>query len=207
MVRIEDMNRSLLIAVALTLGAGCQRPSEHVDGHYTPAEGGGEESTNPANAPSPCELAGGALRLELAVPDGYALLASPEACMLVDERAEDPRVIAFSAIPLASEEPADGALEAEPDGVRRWVLEAGLLGDDAEAGGEGRAAIGGVTLDYFIVRATPPDLGTARDVLLFRHVLGQEQLIVMVFLPPDDAEARAALLDILASVDVSEDER
>ena len=198
-----------LPAVSLSFGVGCLRPSAHVEGSYTPAAGGerepveADESVDSAQA-SPCALADGALQLELIVPAGYILLASPEACMLVDERAEDPRLMTFHAIPLTSETPGDAALRQGVDGVRRWALEGGLLGEGADARGEGNTTLGGAALDYFVVRATPPELGVERDVLLLRHLVGVEQLVVMLFTPPDEAEARAELLDLLARVEIRE---
>lgn len=200
---VEIMKHVVLSASILCLLAGCYSPSEHVEGTFTPTEGG-EASSNSSEEMRmrPCELAEGALRLEVEVPEGFALLASPEACILVDERAEDARLITLTSIPLASETPTDALLLEEPDGVRRWAMEIGLLGDDAEARDEGRLRLGDEELDFFVARGTPPDFEILRDVLLARQVVENEQLIIMVLIPPDDAEARAELLAALSGLRV-----
>lgn len=195
----EAMKHLALSASFCCLLAGCYHPSEQVEGTYTPTEGS-EAPSNEEMGTSPCALAEGALGLEVRVPEGFALLVSPEACMLVDERAEDPRLITIVAIPLDSETPTDALLLEEPDGVRRWAMESGMLGEDVEARDGGRLRLGEVELDFFVARGTPPDLDVLRDILLARHVAGDEQLVIVVFVPADDdvaiAEALAALSEI-----------
>ena len=138
------------------------------------------------------------LRLEVPVPRGYALATSPQACVLVNESANDAALLSFASLP------ADGndaeIILSTGDGARRWARGSGLLGTGATDVDEVRETpLFGHTSPAYGLLANPAGLG-ASEVLVLRAQRAGELLLVMVISPRGDEAHQRELLELLASV-------
>ncbi len=178
------MTRALAASVLL-LASACA-------GHPPPTRSAADDAPRRA-----CVLEG-SLRLRIPVPRGYALAASPQACVLVNEDAHDTALLSFASLPAEGAE-AEAILGAE-DGARRWLRASGLVGAnttnlddgvDAQLFGRARRAYG--------LHAEPHGLGPSEVLVLHARRAG-ELLLVMIISPEGDELHRRELLELLANV-------
>lgn len=140
----------------------------------------------------------GSLRLRIPVPHGYALAISPQACVLVNEDANDAALISFASMPTDGAE-AEAMLGSE-DGARRWAQASGLLGTDTEALDDALdARLFGRPARAYGLTGRPAGLGPSEIYVLSRRRAG-ELLLIMLITPEHDTAHRAELLELLASV-------
>jgi len=140
----------------------------------------------------------GTLRLSIPVPRGYALAISPQACVLVNESAQDAALLSFASMPVDGPE-AEAMLGSE-DGARVWAQASGLFGADAVPLDQAvPARLFGREVSAHGLAGQPAGLGRSHILLLSARRAG-ELLLVMVIAPEDDDAHQAELLELLASV-------
>jgi hypothetical protein len=146
----------------------------------------------PPSTLQPCALAGGTLRVPVA--EGWALAASPEGCLLVDE-AHEGSALSIGALPQEHE--ASAMLEAD---VRGFFRDSGILGAHVRFVGRESVDLLGAPTEAHDFLAELEGLGPRGGLALARAV-GPTWIVVMLFHAPGDEETRAALVRALEAVE------
>lgn len=145
-----------------------------------------------------CPLAGGAVRLAVTIPEGFALARTPESCMVAEEQGEVPLFVTLSAVSVDDAGPEQ--LLGEPEGVLQWVRATALLGPEPSTVGEGETRLLGQTTVYHRVVGSPQGLGVRREVALMTVQQASHHVIVMAMYEPGDDRGRARALALLRGI-------
>ncbi|NOY91244.1 MAG: hypothetical protein GXP55_08540 [Deltaproteobacteria bacterium] len=174
------------------LSAGLLCVASACAGHAQPTRSAADDAPRRA-----CVLEG-SLRLRIPVPRGYALATSPQACVLVNESANDAALLSFASLPADGAE-AEAILGTE-DGARRWLRASGLVGTDAsEIADPVELRLFARTRHAYGLQAQPASLGPS-DVFVLHARRAGELLVIMIISPRDDQAHRRELLELLAGV-------